>query len=110
MNLCGETRKRRGESNINIYYDVTGLLSAVWKVTLRSTCLGCLSWPGRSGGGGAYSHGTYMSYIQEPAGSRQLDRRQPAVRVRATLIFIMTSPVYCLQCGRSHSGQLVWVA
>ena len=29
--------------------------------------------------------------------------------VRATWIFIMTSPVYCLQCGRAHSGQLVWV-
>ena len=28
----------------NIHYDVTGLLSAVWKVTLRSDCLGCLSW------------------------------------------------------------------
>ena len=41
--------KRRGASNINTYYDVTGLLSAVWKVTLRSTCLGCLSWPGRRG-------------------------------------------------------------
>ena len=29
---------------MNIHYDVTGLVSAVWKVTLRSTCLGCLSW------------------------------------------------------------------
>ena len=38
----------RGASNMNIHYDVTGLLFAVWKVTLRSTCLGCLSWPGRS--------------------------------------------------------------
>ena len=36
-----------GASNKNIHYDVTNLLSAVWKVTLRSTCLGCLSWPGR---------------------------------------------------------------
>ena len=36
--------KRRGASNMNIHYDVTGLLTAVWKVTLRSTCLGCLSW------------------------------------------------------------------
>ena len=26
-----------------------------------------------------------------------------------TWLFIMTSPVYWLQCGRSHSGQLVWV-
>ena len=34
---------------MNIHYDVTDLLSAVWKVTLRSTCLGCLSWPGRRG-------------------------------------------------------------
>ena len=34
---------------MNIHYDVTGLLSAVWKVPLRSTCLGCLSWPWRKG-------------------------------------------------------------
>ena len=37
--------KRRCASNMNIHYDVTGLLSAVWKVTFRSTCLCCLSWP-----------------------------------------------------------------
>ena len=35
--------KRKGGSSMNIHYDVTGLLSAVWKVTLKSTCLGCLS-------------------------------------------------------------------
>ena len=29
--------------------------------------------------------------------------------VRATWILIMTSPVNCLQCARSHSGQLVWI-
>ena len=39
--------KRTGASNMNIHYDVTSLLSAVWKVTIRSTCLGCLSWPER---------------------------------------------------------------
>ena len=32
---------------MNIHYDYTDLLSAVWKVTLRLTCL---SWPGRRGG------------------------------------------------------------
>ena len=31
-------------------YDITGLLTSVWKVTLRSFGLGCLSWPGRRGG------------------------------------------------------------
>ena len=41
--------KRRGTSNMNMYYDVTGLLSALWKVTLRSTCPGFLSWPARRG-------------------------------------------------------------
>ena len=34
-----------------MHYDVTDLLSAVWKVTFRSPCPGCLSWPGRRGGG-----------------------------------------------------------
>ena len=29
--------------------------------------------------------------------------------LRATWIFMKQSPVYCLRCGRSHSGQLVWV-
>ena len=44
--------KRRGASNMNIHYDVTGLLSAVWKVTLRS----------------------HMGDIKESASTRQLDR------------------------------------
>ena len=34
---------------MNIHYDVTGLLTAVWKGTLRSSQLGCLSWPVRRG-------------------------------------------------------------
>ena len=41
--------KRRGASIMNIHYDVTGLLSAVWKITLRSTCLGFLSCPRKRG-------------------------------------------------------------
>ena len=53
-------RERRGASNMNIHYDVTGLLSEVCKVTLSSTCVACLSWPGRrGGGGGSYTHSTY---------------------------------------------------
>ena len=56
---------------MNIRYDVTGLLSAVWKVTLRSTCLGCRSWPGRRV---SYTHSTYMCDIKESIRSRQLDR------------------------------------
>ena len=40
---------------MNIPYDVTGLLTAKWKVTLRSSCLGCLSWPGRRG---SFTHRT----------------------------------------------------
>ena len=56
---------------MNILYDVTGLLSAVWKVTLRSTCLDCLSWPGCGGGRILIAH---MRDIQESAGRRQPDR------------------------------------
>ena len=58
---------------MKIHYDVTGLLSAVWKVTLRSTCLSYLSWPGR-GGGGSRILIAHMRDIQESAGSRKLDR------------------------------------
>ena len=56
---------------MNIHYDVTGLLSAVWKVTLRSTCLGRLSWPGSRGG---YILVAHMRDIKKSAGTRQLDR------------------------------------
>ena len=57
---------------MNIHYAVTGLLSAVCKVTLRSACLGCLSWPERRGGGRILI--VHMRDIQESAGSKQLDR------------------------------------
>ena len=57
---------------MNILYEVTGLLSAVWKVTLRSTCLGCLSWPGRRGGGRIII--AHMRDIKESVGTRQHDR------------------------------------
>ena len=52
---------------MHIHYDVTGLLSALWKFTLRSTCPGCLSWPGRRG----VSHIliTHMRDIKESAGT-----------------------------------------
>ena len=43
--VCESSTKMRGASNMSMHYDVTGLLSAVWNVTLRSTCLGFLSWP-----------------------------------------------------------------
>ena len=56
---------------MNIQYDVTGLITSVWKVTLRSTCLGCLSWPTRRGGRVRIAH---TRDINESAGSRQLDR------------------------------------
>ena len=60
-----------GASNINLHYDVTGLLTAVRKATRRSTCLGCLSWPGRRGGRVLIAH---MRDIKESAASRHLDR------------------------------------
>ena len=48
---------------MNIHHDVTGLQTAVWKVTFRSSWsyrLGCLSWPWRGrGGGGSRTHSTY---------------------------------------------------
>ena len=56
---------------MNIHYDVIVILFAVWKVTLRPTCLGCLSWPGREGGRILIAH---MRDIQETVSIRQLDR------------------------------------
>ena len=55
---------------MNIHHDVIGLLTAVWKVTFRSSRLGCPSWPGRRGGRVLIAH---MRDIKESAGSRQLD-------------------------------------
>ena len=60
--------KRRGANNMNIHYDVTSLLSAVCKVTLRSSCLKLAR---EEGGRILIAH---MRDIQEFAGSRQLDR------------------------------------
>ena len=57
--VCESCMKRRGASNMNNYYDVTGSLSAVWKFTLRSISLGV--WDDQ-GGGGSYKHSTYAWY------------------------------------------------
>ena len=46
-----------GENNIINKYDVTGLLTAVCKVTLRSSRLGCLRWSGERG---SLMHSTYI--------------------------------------------------
>ena len=60
---------------MNIHYDVNGLLTVVCKVTLRSSCLGCLELAREEGGGGGrrvlLAH---MRHIKESAGSRQIDR------------------------------------
>ena len=64
--------KRRGASNMNIHYDVTGLLSAVWKVTLRSTCQH--RFPVLAEGGGGRILIVHMRDIKDSADSRQLDR------------------------------------
>ena len=45
----GTVNRQMGASNININYDATGVLTAVCKVTLRSSRLGFLSWTGRGG-------------------------------------------------------------
>ena len=67
----GVNESCRGASDMDIRSDVTGLLSAVWKVTLKSICLGCRSWPGRRV---SYTRSTYMHDIKESIRSRQLDR------------------------------------
>ena len=72
-NRCAwKCTRRRGSSNTNIHYDVTGLLSAVWTVTLRSTCLGCLSWPGRRGVGHTQVNLSGLSELDRVEGGRIL--------------------------------------
>ena len=71
--LWGYT-KRRCAIIMNIHYDVTSLRTAVWKVTLMSTCLGCLSWQGRRWGGGGRILIAHIRDIQKSVCSRQLDR------------------------------------
>ena len=39
---------------------------------MTATCLGCLSWPERRGGG-SYAHSTYMRDIKEPAADNLID-------------------------------------
>ena len=59
--------KRRGVSNMNIHYDVSGLLSG----RSHSGRLVWVVWVGQGGGGGgSYTH---MRDIKESVGSRQLD-------------------------------------
>ena len=60
-----------GASNMNIHYDVIGLLTVVWRS--HSGQIVCAAWIGQ-GGGGFWTHSTYIRDIQESAGSRQLDR------------------------------------
>ena len=47
--VCLSCTNRKGANNLNILYDVTGLLTAVQKFKLRSCLLGCLSWSGKRG-------------------------------------------------------------
>ena len=46
-------------------------MTAVWKVTLRSTCLGCLSWPARRGGHVLIAH--IMHDIKESVADNLVD-------------------------------------
>ena len=48
---CESCMKRRGASNMNIHYDVTVLLAAVWKVNLT----GLTELAREEGGGVVYS-------------------------------------------------------
>ena len=82
-------RNGGGASIMNIHYDVTGLLTVVWR-----SHSGQIVWPAGvgQGRGGFWTHSTYTD-IKESAGSRQLDRwrwlRVTALYLPKTLIFIM---------------------
>ena len=81
--------KRRGVSNMNIHYENTGLPSAVWKVTLRST------W-GEEGGCILIAH---MRDIKESAGTRQLEKwRCDCVRNLKIRIKLKQTAVFSYEC------------
>ena len=77
-NRCVWSRyKMRGASNMNIHYDVTGLLTAVWRShsgqIVWAAWINCELAREEKGGGGFWAHSTYTGYPGS-AGGRQLDR------------------------------------
>ena len=67
----------RGASNMNIHYDVTGLLTAAWRShsgqIVWAAWINCELAREEEGGGGFWTHSTYTGYPGS-AGGRQLDR------------------------------------
>ena len=90
--------RERGEDNMNINYDITGLLTAVWKGTLRSPWLSCLMliWLVREKGGrGCIS---YMRELKESASSIQLDSWRCKLQVGSSAWGIHLQQNRCLGC------------
>ena len=75
--VCEAGTKMRGASNMNIHYDVTGLLTAVWRShsgqIVWAAWINCELAREDEGGGGFWTHSTYTGYPVS-AGSKQLDR------------------------------------
>ena len=67
-----QVRKGGGASNMNIHYDVTGLLTVVWRS--HSVRLSGLQQLGREEGGGGSELIAHIRDIKESVCSRQLDR------------------------------------
>ena len=67
----------RGASNMNIHYDVTGLLTAMWRShsgqIVWAAWINCELAREEEGGRGFWTHSTYTGYPGS-AGGRQLDR------------------------------------
>ena len=70
-------RKWGVASNMNIHYDVTGLLTAAWRShsgqIVWAAWINCQLAREEEGGGGFWTHSTYTGYPGS-AGGRQLDR------------------------------------
>ena len=75
--VCEAGTKIRGASNMNIHYDVTGLLTAAWRSQsgriVWAAWINCELAREEEGGGGFWTHSTYTGYPGS-AGGRQLDR------------------------------------
>ena len=94
--VCETGTKMRGASNMNIHYDVTGLLTAAWRShsgqIVWAAWINCQLAREEEGGGGFWTHSTYTGYPGS-AGGRQLDRwrcKPPRdgerVRVKGTML------------------------
>ena len=98
--VCEAGTKMRGASNMNIHYDVTGLLTAAWRShsgqIVWAAWINCELAREEEGGGGFWTHSTYTGYPGS-AGGRQLDRWR--CHPFASVLWLSPSSVAPMKCS-----------